>query len=191
MSRRLKDFWRGQLLAIFSFLSALYFASRPSGLGQLLVMLAAVVTLAALLRLAWLVVSLWKHRTASRLVPPALVVAAFVLGIVLGGEFREWNFQRNLPAYERAAAWAESQARDDDIVVLRPPGEFSSLGAIIHVHKNATCGLMVDFFWAGGFPVKHIVRRHARNEGFTDIPACREHWSSGRQLADHWFELRD
>lgn len=154
-------------------------------------MLAVLASLAALLRLAWVAATLWKHRQASRLILPGLVVAAFILGIVLGREFRQWNFERSLPDYDRAVTWAASRSRDDDIVVLTPPREFSNLGAIIHVHKNDACGFMVDFFWAGGFPVKHIVRRYAQNEGFTEIPACRKNWSSGRQLAGHWFELRD
>ena len=177
--------------AIFCLLSATYFASRPSGLGQLLVMLASLAALAALLQFVWTAITLWKHKDASKLISPSLVIVGFGLGLFLGSNFREWNFNHNLATYNKAAIWASTQAKNDEIVVLDLPHEFSNLGSVAHVHKNTRCGLMIDFFWGGGFPVKHIVRRFAERPGFTDIPECRESWSRGRQLADNWFELHD
>ena len=177
--------------ALFSLLSATYFASRPSGLGQLFVMLAGFATVAALIQVIWNAFFFWKHKDASKLAHPLLIVIAFGLGLFIGQNFREWNFTHNLARYNTAASWAAKRAQDHEITALAPPPEFSDLGSMIHVHKNTRCGLMVDFFWANGFPVKHIVRRFAQNPGFTEIPDCRKDWSSGRQLAANWFELRD
>jgi uncharacterized protein with PQ loop repeat len=154
-------------------------------------MIAAVAAIAATVKFVWNLLSVWKHKDPSRIASPALVVIGFGLGLFLGHSFREWNFNHNLERYNRAAKFASTQARDDQIVVVSLPDEFSNLATTVHVHKSRECGLMVDFFWGGGFPVKHIVRRYAQNPEFTDIPACRKSWSSGRQLTQHWFELRD
>jgi thiol:disulfide interchange protein len=187
----MRTFVKRHALAIFCVFAAAHFASRPSLAGQILVMIALLVVLVSAVQFAGFAFTLWKHKDASRLMPSSFVIAGFVLGIVLGKGVREWNFHHELPSYDAAVRWASAQAKEDEIVVLDLPAEFSGLGKGVHVHKNSRCGLMVDFYWAGGFPVKHIVRRYAERPGFTEIPDCRKSWSGGRQLSDHWFELRD
>jgi hypothetical protein len=75
--------------------------------------------------------------------------------------------------------------------ILDPPAEYADLAYIIHVRKNEECGLLIDFFWGGGFPVKHTVRRFASIPSFIERKECTKDWNRGRKLAEHWYELSD
>lgn len=187
----MKAFVKQHAMAIFCLVATAHFASRPSLVGQLLVMVALVFVLGSGVQLAWSALMLWKHKDVSRLIPCAFVIAGFVLGLFLGKGFREWNFSHELPRYNEAVVWASAHAKKEEIVVLELPSRLSGLGKGVHVHESSRCGLMVDFYWGGGFPVKHIVRRYAERPGFAEIPDCRKSWSGGRKLTEHWFELRD
>jgi hypothetical protein len=74
--------------------------------------------------------------------------------------------------------------------------QIEGLAYMIHVHGDAPGGLMVEFFWGGGFPVKHIAYIY-RASGIPpptslnwDLkPYCE--WPGARRLNENWFSAHD
>lgn len=168
------------------------FAARPTGLKQLFAMGAFLA--AGLLFLACLSWALTraKGQRLKGCIAALAVLAVIPAGVEIGHLIRDWQFQRDLPRYQAAAAWAAALAvPGDTVVVLQVPAQYRDLAYAVHISQDDACGVMVDFFWGGGFPVKHTVRRYIAAPTSMERKPCREGWRRGRQRADGWFELAD
>lgn len=168
-----------------------YFAARPSGLGQLAVMVGGLAAIIHFLGSTWRAVLGFRKSGALGFVAPTAILIAVPLGVLFGGAARETIFEHTLSRYVAASEWASARALPNEVVVAHPPAEYSDLATIIHIRKNDACGLMIDFFWGGGFPVKHVVRRYAPLAAAVELPQCREGWYRGSELAPSWYELSD
>lgn len=122
----------------------------------------------------------------------AAVLAVVPVAIELGHAVRDWQFQRDLPRYQAAAAWASALAvPDETVTVLSPPAAYADLAYAVHISQDDACGVQVDSFWGGGFPAKHTVRRYVVDPSSMERKPCREGWRRGRVRAEGWFELGD
>lgn len=180
------------VLSLASMCSIAAFAARPTMLKQLLAMGAFLAAgLLFLICLGW-ALTREKGRRLRAAIVPAAVLAVVPIGIELGHAIRDWQFQRDLPRYQAAAAWASTLAvPGETVIVLPPPAAYADLTYGVHITQDETCGLVVDFFWGGGFPVKHTVRRYIADPTSMQRKPCREGWRRGRQRAEGWFELAD
>lgn len=168
------------------------FAARPTPFKQLLSMAAFLAVGALLLAgLAWFLTRKKTHRLRS--VAPLLVaLAAIPAGLEVGHAIRDWQFQRDRPRYQAAATWASSLAvRGETVTVLPPPPEYADLAYAVQITQDDACGVLVDFFWGQGFPVKHTIRRYASDPSSIQRKACLQDWRLSKDRAEGWYELSD
>lgn len=168
------------------------FAARPTALKQLLAMGAFLaVGVLFLACVAWVLARGKGHRLKGGIAALA-VLAAIPVGLEVGHAVRDRQFQRDLPRYQAAATWASALAVPGDTVVVLPlPAAYADLAYAVHIRQDQACGVWVDFFWGGGFPVKHTVRRYAADPSSMERKPCREGWRRGRWRAQGWYELAD
>ena len=133
----------------------------------------------------------WREQRLKGFIAPLMALVAIPLGVAIGHAVRDWQFSRDLPRYNAAAAWATSRAVPGETAALDLPAEYADLAYIIHVRRDKECGLLIDFFWGGGFPVKHTVRRFASMPSFVEQKQCTKDWARGRKRAENWYELSD
>lgn len=179
------------ILAGICFGSCCAFATRPNTLVQLVVMAS---TLAALIALAILGIQgaiKWRERGLANLLSCLLIVLSFPAGVLVGQAIRSSIFAHDLARWNQAAAWVIANKAPNAGASMELPPQFSDLAHLVHYKTDESCGLMIDFFWGGGFPVKHTVRRYATNPEWMDIRECQAHWSRGRHLAGDWYEISD
>lgn len=120
------------------------------------------------------------------------VLAVVPLSIELGHAIRDWQFQRDLPRYQAAAAWASALAvPGQTVTILAPPAGYADLTYVVHIRQDDVCGLQIDFFWGNGFPVKHTVRRYVADSSSMERKPCMEGWRRSRKRAEGWFEIAD
>jgi len=171
--------------------TSIAFAARPTALSQF----GQLVGLFSLMCLfVWSLVSTSRHmrdRPLVRLLPALLASGALLVGPFIGMEFREHSFSGNLPRYQSLLKVVLAHNPGPELMVIQVPAEFSDLAYGIHARSTDTCGLLVDFFWGSGFPVKHTVRRYSESDTFLQEPECRRDWHVKRELAPHWHELSD
>jgi len=184
-----RKLWWATVFAIF--VSFVLFAARPTALSQLLSMASVPIVLSLLVAAFWRAAFGWRQHGPKVLLPVLVLIVTLPAGVLLGRLVRSLVFSHQLPQYEAAAQWASSRAVAGQAVTLRPPEAYKHLASTVHVLKDSDCGLRIDFFWGSGFPVKHIVRRYAPLDTFVSTPHCRDGWSSGRELAESWYELSD
>jgi hypothetical protein len=139
----------------------------------------------------WRAIFRWRELRVLGLIAPLVVLGSIPLGVAIGHSVRDWQFSRDLPRYKAAAKWASSRAVPGDTTVLEAPAEYADLAYIIHVRSDKECELFVDFFWGGGFPVKHTIRRFASLPSFVERKQCTKDWARGRKLQENWYELSD
>ncbi|WP_145985470.1 hypothetical protein [Marilutibacter maris] len=179
------------IFALGCFLSCLAFVARPNVWSQLMSML---FSLTALPWLAMLVIQgaiRWRERAVGNLVSCLLIVASFQFAISCGHVVRDAVFRFQSDRWNRAVTWVVRHNAPNGGRPIALPDEYSDLAYGVHYRHDEACGLMVDFFWGGGFPVKHTVRRYALNPDWVDIGQCRKSWSRGRALSGSWYEVSD
>lgn len=179
------------VLIIACLLSWGAFATRPNGWAQLASMLSALVALAWIGALAVQGLARVRERGLSSLASCLLIIAAFPLAVVTGTLLRYAIFSFNLDRWNEAVAWVTANHPPNHSERITLPRKYASLAYAVHYRQSDECGPMVDFFWGGGFPVKHVVRRHAVNPDWIEVKECRQGWSRGRSLSGHWYEISD
>jgi hypothetical protein len=127
------------------------------------------------------------------LVPLASAIWAVLgagIAIVIAAPVRDMAFRRDLPRYEKAAAWI--RAKDIGGSNIQIPSEWSDLAYRVWARRNGECGFRAYFFWGGGFPVKHTARVYAPSVSLVERPDCQvSRWRRVRQLATNWYEVSD
>ena len=179
-----------QLAAIF-FLSWCAFATRPGGWTQLAAMLSVLVAITYLLTLAGHGIFKWREQALGSLLSCLLIIFSFPAAVASGHMIRGMIFKHNLERWNQAVVWVTSHSKPNQEGPVKLPRQYSDLAKAVHYNHDRTCGLMIDFFWGGGFPVKHTVRRFALNDAWIDIKECRTDWSRGRTIATNWYEISD
>jgi hypothetical protein len=184
------------VIALFTGCAVAFFVAAPTGSSQL-VSVAALLLL--LLALPVALFYAWRHRARGLLRAAAPLLACLVaapIGGSIGAAYRSLNFRyRRLPVYEQIVRKIESGELPGETIKEMPP-EIDSLAYGIHVHDDAPGGLMVVFFWGGGFPVKHSVYIY-RASGLPPPTSTKwemepyYHWSGARRLNDNWFAAHD
>lgn len=183
-------------IALFAGCAVAFFVGAPTLLSQLISVAALFVLLLALPVAGF---HAWRHR-ASGLVrattPFVACLVAVPMGLSIGGVYRELDFRyRRLPAFEQVVRKIESGELPLE-TIQEMPSEFQSLAYGVHVHDDAPGGLTVEFFWGGGFPVKHSVYIY-RASGLP--PPTKTNWDlkrycqwhRSRRLNDNWFAASD
>jgi hypothetical protein len=183
-------------IALFAGCAAAFFVGAPTLLSQL-ISVAALLTLVVALPVA--LFHAWRHRAGGSLraaTPLLACLVAIPIGYLIGGAYRDLDFRyRRLPAYEQIVRKIESGELPGE-AIKEMPNQIEGLAYGIHVHEDAPGGLMVVFFWGGGFPVKHSVYIY-RASGLPPPTSTKwemepyYHWSRARRLNDHWFASHD
>lgn len=178
------------LIAI-CFISWCAFATRPSPWVQLAAMASALAALIALVAFAIQGAIKWRERGLTNLLSCLLVALSFPTAVLLGQEIRSKIFSHNLDRWNQAVTWVTTHKAPNSGAPIELPSQYSDLAYGVHYNTDKSCGLTVDFFWGGGFPVKHSVRRYATNPEWIDMKQCRSNWSRGRGLSGNWYEISD
>ena len=179
------------LLIAICFVSCFAFAARPSvwmQLASMISLLAAIIYIGMLFVLA---ITKWRDQALVNLLSCLLIVLSVPAAIFSGHKFRSMIFSYNLDRWNQAVVWVVSHNRPNQDRPIQLPDQYSDLARGVHYKYEKSCGLMVDFFWGGGFPVKHTVRRYASNPKWVDIKQCGVDWSRGRTLSGNWYEISD
>ena len=184
------------LIALFAGCAVSFFVAAPTGSSQL-VSVAALLLLLSALPVALFYA--WRHRARGSLRAAAPLLACLVaapIGLSIGGVYRDLDFRyRRLPAYEQIVRKIELGELPGE-AVKEMPTEMEGLAYGIHVHEDAPGGLMVVFFWGGGFPVKHSVYIY-RASGLPPPTSAKwemepyYHWPQARRLNANWFAASD
>lgn len=167
------------------------FAAKPTALGLLAALAAFLVTVVVFVTCTWRAIFRWKDRGWSGFAAPLVLIMAVPAGVAIGHVVRDWQFSRDMPRYSAAVTWASGRVASGNLVVLEPPPEYADLAYVIHTRQSPECGLLIDFFWGAGFPVKHTVRRFASMPSFVQRKECTTNWTGARKLTDNWYELSD
>lgn len=183
-----KSVW---LLIVICFVSTCMFAARPSAGVQLLSMVSALAALVTLVLLAIQSATRWRQHGLANLVACMLLVLSFPAAVHLGHAIRGVVFNRDLDRWYHAANWVMTHGEPNLGRPVGLPLQYSDLAPGVHYKIDQTCGLMIDFFWGGGFPVKHTVRRYAANPDWVDVKQCSATWRRGRHLSGNWYEISD
>jgi hypothetical protein len=198
--RRLSDMPRSAktlfAIALFAGCAMAFFVAAPTGLSQLISMAALLMVLIAL---PVTVFRAWRYRASGPLRAAMPLVACLVaapIGYSIGGAYRDLDFRyRRLPAYEEVVRKIQSGELPAGTTKEVPP-EIDRLAYMIHAHDEAPDGLMVEFFWGGGFPVKHsayIYRASGlpppTSTNWELKPYCE--WAGARRLNENWFSASD
>jgi hypothetical protein len=167
------------------------FAIRPNAWLQLGSMVCFVVALFWCAILVVLGAAKWRERAVGNLVSCLMIVAAFPIAVFCGQTIRSAVFLHDLDRWNQAVKWVVTHNTPNQPRLIQLPPEYSDLADGVGYTHDGTCGLMIDFFWGEGWPVKHTVRRYAINPKWADIMQCREDWSSGSALSGNWYEISD
>lgn len=179
------------IFALGCFLSCFAFVVRPNVWAQLASMLFLLVALPWLAMLVIQGAIRWRERAVGNLVSCLLIVASFQFATSCGHAVRDAVFHYQSARWNRAVTWVVRHRAPNGEGPIRLPAEYSDLARAVHYRHSEACGLMVDFFWGGGFPVKHTVRRYALDPDWIETEACRKSWSRGRALSGNWYEISD
>jgi hypothetical protein len=154
-------------------------------------MASALIALISLGALAFRGAIKWRERGLANLASCLLLVASFPTAVFLGHAIRNTIFSHELDRWNQAAVWVMTHNDPNGNTPIELPQRYADLAYAVHYEVNQSCGLVVDFFWGGGFPVKHTVRRYANNPSWTEIRECRVGWRGGRRLSGRWYEISD
>ena len=148
----------------------------------------SILTLAALIvRGAWK----WREHGLVNLISCLLIIAAPAAGIVIGRTVRSALLFRDLDRYEAAAQWVSAHNNPNTLSVIHLPPQYGDLAYGVHYDRDGVCGTTIDFFWGGGFPVKHVVRRYATNPTWVRVEKCYKGWERIRPISENWYEIAD
>lgn len=173
------------------FVSWCSFATRPSGWTQLAAMISVLAALVCLFVLVVSGIARWQERGIGSLISCALIIVSLPLAIYSGHAIRHLIFSYEQSRWNQAVTWVVSHETPNQDGRIRLPSRYSDLAYAVHYGYDKTCGLRVDFFWGGGFPVKHTVRRYSNNAVWTRTKECYAGWAYGRSIADNWYEISD
>ena len=179
------------LVIAISFLTWCAFASRPNSCVQLAAMFSGAIAIVLVAVLLFQAALKWRERGLLNLVSCVLIVVAFPLAAAFGKTIRSAVFTYNLDRWHQAVIWITAHNRPNQVNIIKLPSLYSDLASVVHYTHDKRCGLMIDFFWGGGFPVKHTVRRYAVKPDWMDLKACRTDWSRGRMISGRWYEISD
>jgi len=179
-------------IALFAGCAVAFFVRAPTPLSQLISVAAALVLL---LVLPVGVFHAWRHRARGLVratLPLVACLLAVPIGSAIGRGYRDFDFRyRRLPAYEEVVRRIQSAELPGWQIKEIPP-EIDGLAYMIEVHDDAPGGLMVEFFWGGGFPVKHSVYMYQASglppptsPNWEFKPYCQ--WDGARRLDENWF----
>lgn len=178
-------------LVAICFIAWCAFAARPN----VWVQLASMATVAA--ALFWLIALLvqgvvkWREHGITNLVSSLLIIVVFPLAVLCGQAIRSAVFSYEVDRWNQAVTWVATNKKPNSGNPIDLPPPYSDLAYGVHYRHDDACGLTIDFFWGGGFPVKHTVRRYAVNPKWIDIEECQRGWSRGRVISERWYEISD
>jgi hypothetical protein len=179
------------LLVAICFISCCAFATRPNVWAQLAAMLTILAAIVYLVTLVIQAMINWREKALINFLSCLLIILSVPVAIFSGHKLRSVIFAYNLDRWNQAVVWVVSHGKPNQGTLVRLPTQYSDLARGVHYKYEKSCGIMVDFFWGGGFPVKHTVRRYAKNPSWVDIKQCRADWSRGRTLSSNWYEISD
>ena len=175
----------------FLFVITCAFAARPNAWLQLAAMLALLTALVYLVTLLTHGAIRWREHGLVNVISCLLVALSIPAAVLLGHSVRSAAFSYNLERWNRAVIWVVSHKQPNSDGPIELPPQYEDLAYGVHYTTDQLCGLTVDFFWGGGFPVKHTVRRYATKPEWIDMKQCRKDWSRGRHLTGNWYEISD
>jgi hypothetical protein len=133
----------------------------------------------------------WRAQAIGNLLSCLVIIATFPVAIRCGDTISRVVFWYNLDRWNQAVKWVMDHNAPNQPGWIRLPPQYSDLADGAGYSDDRTCGLMIDFSWGDGWPLKHIMRRYTLNPRWADMAQCREDWSSGRPLSRNWYEISD
>ena len=133
----------------------------------------------------------WRERGLVNLISCLLIVAACPAGVGIGRMVRGVLLSHDLDQYDAAVTWVSAHNKPDSSHLIQLPPQFGNLAYGVYYEHDDLCGMTIDFYWGGGFPVKHIVRRYAANPGWVRVGKCHRDWGRIHPISENWYEIAD
>lgn len=173
------------VLAIAVGVNAGLFAYRPGLLPQLGLMISGPVIVVV----ACVYAVRSRDRWLRRMVVICSLIAAFPFGVIVGHRVRDLDFRvRRRERYQAIVdRIRERRSSEVSAELTRLPVQ-QSLAYTAFARRTQNGTVRVEFFWGGGFPVKHTAYIYTSTGVPTD-GAWDQWWY--RRLDDHWFEAGD
>jgi len=166
-------------------------AARPSADWQLASIASCIAAFFSLVTLVIRGALKWRERGLVDLISCLLIVAACPAGVAIGRMVRGVVLSHDIDRYNAAAKWVAAHNRPDSSNLVHLPPQYGDLAYGVNYERDDVCGIMIDFYWGGGFPVKHIVRRYATNPGWVRVEKCHKDWERIHPVSDNWYEIAD
>lgn len=179
------------LLIAICFISSCSFSVRPNPELQLFAMASALGALTSFVVLAIRSAKSWRARGLVNLLSCLLLALSFPIAAFLGQAIRSMIFACNMDRWNQAAAWVMAHNKPNSETPIELPTQYSDLAYGVQYKTDISCGIMLDFLWGDGFPVKHTVRRYATDPNWLNMKQCRAGWARGRRLSGNWYEISD
>ena len=167
------------------------FAIRPNSwlqFGWMIWTVAALIWCAALILLGAMNV---REKALGNLLSCLLIVATVPAALHSGDAIGSAVFWYKLDRWNQAAKWVMAHNVPNQSGWIHLPPQYADLADQVGYSDNKTCGVMVDFSWGGGWPMKHVMRRYALNPAWADIAQCRQDWTGDKELSRNWYEISD
>jgi len=133
----------------------------------------------------------WRTHGIHKLLSCLPLLAALPFAVFCGHAIRHAIFSHDIHRWNEAVEWVKAENKPNPDHRIQLPLQYADLAYGVFYTDDDTCGLMIDFFWGGAFPVKHTVRRYAPNPEWSDTQQCRESWHNIRTLSGNWYEISD
>jgi len=179
------------LVAFACFFSWGALAARPTAEWQLASVASSIGAFVLLIRLVVRGAIKWRERGVAYVISCVLIVAASPVGIAVGRTVRTVVWSHDLDRYTAAAQWVLNNSKPDSSNPVPLPSRYADLGYIVYHERDELCGTRIDFLWAGGFPVKHVVRRYATNPKWVSVEKCYRDWGRIKPISSNWYEIAD
>jgi hypothetical protein len=133
----------------------------------------------------------FRKKAVGNLLSCLMIIATVPVAFRCGDAIGSAIFSYKLDRWNEAAKWVIAHNHPNQSGWIHLPPQYADLADEVSYSNDKTCGVMVDFSWGDGWPIKHIMRRYAPNPAWVDIPQCRQDWTGDMELSRNWYEISD
>ena len=168
------------LCGLFAVVSALFTFRETSGLQLLSMLFFLGLFISVILSLVYAFRS-WSLLRWRALLPFAACAIVFLVPSEAGRFARDAYFRRQIPRLEAAVQAYRSSGQLPDT---------HWTGYMVLPRQESGGGVVIEFLWGGGFPVKHTSLIYVSSDDPKDYFHKRG-WYYGYHLQDHWWVMKD
>lgn len=133
----------------------------------------------------------FREKALGNLLSCLIIIATVPAAMRCGDAISSVVFWYKLDRWNQAVQWVMAHNTPNQPGWIHLPAQYADLADEVGYSDDKACGLMVDFSWGDGWPIKHVMRRYALNPAWADMAQCRQDWTSDKELSRNWYEISD